>query len=165
MASQTPAKCQFCEDSKDLHCKCINCDLYLCQGCSTRIHSKNKSSQTHKIINLKDYGSEETAESHCQVDLDHMTCSVHEGQKCISYCCKCDLAICFTCSRETHKDHSLQDLYKIYRENISKMKDFQKTINNNLPFLQAEKSELQQMLLNTKKDCNEIIDKIKAQEK
>lgn len=78
MASQTPAKCQFCEDSTDIYCKCINCDVFLCQICAIRNHSKCRSLQAHIIINLQDYGSEEVAATQRPVDLDHMTCSVSE---------------------------------------------------------------------------------------
>ncbi|CAC5411527.1 unnamed protein product [Mytilus coruscus] len=69
--AQNPALCQFCEES-NIKWKCINCDLFLCQLCNSRIHNKSKASKDHTIINLKDCGTEETKSTILKVDLQNM---------------------------------------------------------------------------------------------
>ncbi|CAC5390688.1 TRIM45 [Mytilus coruscus] len=92
--AQTPALCQFCEESSDIRWKCINCDVFMCQLCTTKIHRKIKSSDQHELINLKDYGSEDAARTIHKVDLKNMPCTIHSDQICCAFCTDCDQPIC-----------------------------------------------------------------------
>lgn len=50
-------KCEFCEESI-VKWKCINCKLFLCDLCKSRIHSKIESYAQHYVINFKDLGND-----------------------------------------------------------------------------------------------------------
>lgn len=97
-----------------------NCDLFLCGHCCQRIHSKSKSSKPHQIINLKDFETKDAATSHRQVDLNNMTCAVHDRQECI--CSNCNKIICFECFRHAFFHQKLSDKQEVYDNTISKMK-------------------------------------------
>ncbi|VDI45605.1 Hypothetical predicted protein [Mytilus galloprovincialis] len=70
--AQAPAMCQFCEESPEIKWKCVNCDLFLCKLCCSKIHSKSKASMEHEIINLKDIDTENLAKTMRKVDLQNL---------------------------------------------------------------------------------------------
>lgn len=55
------------------------------------IHSiKIKSSGEHEILNLRDIGDEDAAQSIRKVDLQNMLYTIHKGQKSCAFCADCD---------------------------------------------------------------------------
>ncbi|CAC5373885.1 unnamed protein product [Mytilus coruscus] len=144
--AQTPAVCQFCEESPEIKWKCINCELFLCQLCSSKIHSKSKASMEHEIINLKDLETQNFATSMRKVDLDNMVCTKHIKQKCFFYCNKCSEPACSECVVETHKLHDFKAIGEVYKDIISEMKKLIDTFESNLQSLRNEKETLQKML-------------------
>ncbi|XP_052091933.1 E3 ubiquitin-protein ligase TRIM33-like [Mytilus californianus] len=171
--AQTPAVCQFCEESQDIKWKCINCELFLCQLCCSKIHSKIKASMEHEIINLKDFEKEDFATSVRKVDLENMVCTIHDKQKCYIFCKDCSEPSCSKCLMETHKLHDYKAIDEEYKEIISKMKELIKQFEANLKFFGNEKEQLQKMLsdgdnnfqetrnliLQTEKEMKEVISK------
>lgn len=54
-AAQTALMCQFC-DQQNIKCKCVDCDILLCNSCKEKIHKKLKSADKHKILSIQDIG-------------------------------------------------------------------------------------------------------------
>lgn len=153
--AQSPAKCQFCDES-NIRWKCINCDLFLCQLCSYRIHSKSKSSLDHEIINFQNSFTLDAEESHRKVDLDNMKCECHQGQRCVSYCCDCDRIICVQCFEDAHKTHSKENLMTNYKTKMIKIENFKRHIVESFSFYEVEKKRLQTLLDFQTKNYDEI---------
>ncbi|XP_052079236.1 tripartite motif-containing protein 45-like [Mytilus californianus] len=171
--AQTPAACQFCEELKEIKWKCINCELFLCQLCCSKIHNKIKASMEHEIINLKDFETVDLATSVRKVDLENMVCTIHDNQKCFVFCKDCSEPSCSKCLRETHKLHDYKALDEVYKEIISEMKELIKRSEDNLKLFSYEKEQLQKklsngdnnfqetrdLILQTEKDMKEVISK------
>lgn len=112
--SQSVLHCQFCNQSTGIKWKCINCDLLLCSLCSYNIHSKQKSSKNHKIINIQECGTEEEAQLHRTVNLVNLTCGIHDGHRAVTYSKDCAAVICFKCSKGPHNNHNVEDILIAY---------------------------------------------------
>ncbi|XP_063407269.1 1-phosphatidylinositol 4,5-bisphosphate phosphodiesterase gamma-2-like isoform X2 [Mytilus trossulus] len=52
---QTAFMCQFC-DQQNIKCKCEDCDIFLCDSCKEKNHTRLKSSDNHTIVYIKDIG-------------------------------------------------------------------------------------------------------------
>ncbi|XP_052079249.1 tripartite motif-containing protein 45-like [Mytilus californianus] len=171
--AQTPAVCQFCEELKEIKWKCINCELFLCQLCCSKIHSKIKASMEHEIINLKDFEKEDFATSVRKVDLENMECKIHPKQKCFVFCKDCSEPSCSKCLMETHKLHDYKAIDEEYKEIISEMKELIKQFEVNLKLFSNEEEQLQKklsdgdnnfketrdLILKTEKEMKEVISK------
>ncbi|XP_071161227.1 E3 ubiquitin-protein ligase Midline-1-like [Mytilus edulis] len=144
--AQTPALCQFCEESPEIKWKCINCELFLCQLCCSKIHSKIKTSQEHEMINLKDFKEKDFATSVRKVNLENMGCTIHEKQKCFVFCKDCSEPACSTCLMETHKLHDYKALDEVYQDLLSEMKKQIKQIEIYLELFKYKKDKLQKMI-------------------
>ncbi|VDI65243.1 tripartite motif-containing protein 71 [Mytilus galloprovincialis] len=163
--AQTPAVCQLCEESSDIRWKCINCDVFMCQLCTTKIHTKLKSTDKHELINLKDLGSENAAKTICKVDLQNMPCTVHNDQMCFAFCTDCDQPVCLDCLIESHEKHKFRKLNEVYDIAISEMKELQNKLETCLQFYGNEKERFEKLLLDGDKKFQEIKDQILLTEK
>ncbi|XP_063427573.1 uncharacterized protein LOC134711076 [Mytilus trossulus] len=163
--AQTPAMCQFCEESPDIKWKCINCELFLCQRCCSKIHSKIKASMEHEIINVKDFEMADFATSVRKVDLENMVCKIHDKQKCFVFCKDCKEPSCSKCLIETHKLHDYKDLDEEYKEIIFEMEELIKQFEANLKFISNEKKQLQKKLSDGDNNFQETRDLILQTEK
>ncbi|XP_063431640.1 E3 ubiquitin-protein ligase TRIM71-like [Mytilus trossulus] len=171
--AQTPAVCQFCEESPEIKWKCINCELFLCQLCSSKIHSKSKASMEHEIINLKYFEAEDLATSVRKVNLENMLCSKHGKQKCFLYCNECRVPACSKCLMEPHKLHDFKPIDEVYNDIVSEMKDLIIKFESHLKLLRKEKDmqekilsegeinfkETRDIILQTEKEMKETISK------
>ncbi|VDI72196.1 Hypothetical predicted protein [Mytilus galloprovincialis] len=138
--AQTPAFCQFCEESSDIKWKCINCDVFMCQLCTTKIHTKLKSTDHHGLINLKDYGREDVAKTIRKERLEKLLLDGDENYQVI----KDEILLTKKEMTETISNYAkqlLDDLDSIWKptENMIKLElsDIQK---NNEDLLQREDS-------------------------
>ncbi|XP_063444589.1 uncharacterized protein LOC134725036 [Mytilus trossulus] len=163
--AQTPAMCQFCEESPEIKWKCINCELFLCQLCCSKIHSKIKTSQEHEMINLKDFKEKDFATSVRKVDLENMGCAIHEKQKCFVFCKDCSEPACSKCLMETHKQHDYKALDEGYQDILSEMKKQIKQIEIFLKLFKYKKDKLQKMISDGNISFQETRDKILKNEK
>ncbi|XP_071160541.1 E3 ubiquitin-protein ligase TRIM71-like [Mytilus edulis] len=158
--AQTPAMCQFCEESSDIKWKCINCDVFMCQLCTTKIHTKLKSTDHHELINLKDYGSEDVAKAIRKVDLKTMSCTSHTDQICCAFCTDCDQPVCVDCLIDSHKKHECTKLNEVYDMAIFEMTALQNKLESSQEILGNEKERLEKLLLDGDKNYQEIKDEI-----
>ena len=143
--AQNMALCQFCEEST-IQWKCINCGLFLCQFCCSKIHRKIKTSQEHSIINLKDCGTKESIAIIQKVDLENMPCTIHSERKCWVYCTDCCDPICAECSTESHKKHEYKKLHEVFDSMISNIHAMKDRLETEIKWFKHEKEKLEQLL-------------------
>ncbi|XP_063412564.1 tripartite motif-containing protein 54-like [Mytilus trossulus] len=163
--AQTPAVCQFCEESTEIKWKCINCELFLCQLCSSKIHSKSKASMEHEIINLKDIETVDFANTMRQVDLKNMQCTIHSKEKCVIYCKDCSEPACLKCMIEVHQKREYKALDEVYDGLIGDIKDLEEQIGFNLQLYKKEKDQLQKVLSDGETNFHETRETILQTEK
>ncbi|CAC5394310.1 TRIM71 [Mytilus coruscus] len=163
--AQTLAVCQFCEESSEIKWKCINCELFLCQLCSSKIHSKSKASMKHEIINFKRIETEDVDLSLRKMDLGSMVCTMHSEQKCFVYCKDCSQPVCSKCLTETHKLHDYKGLDEAYNDIVSEKKELLNKLESNLQFLRNAKDKLNKILSDGDKTFQETKEAIKQTEK
>ncbi|XP_063405896.1 uncharacterized protein LOC134689857 [Mytilus trossulus] len=146
--AQNPAVCQFCDFSSDIKWKCINCDLFLCELCTNKIHSRIKGlSDKHVIINIKDIGTQEAAETIRKGNIRNIVCSVHLNEPCFGYCDDCSLPVCFECSIENHKDHSLAKLNVSYQTKLDQALEINTIADNAHSKVLAQISKLENIVI------------------
>ena len=160
LKAQTISVCQFCEECSEIKWKCINCDLLLCQFCTTRIHSKSKSSTEHEIINLRDCVTEFVLDKTRKVDLKKMTCAQHSNEKCVLHCKNCNMPVCCDCLIGDHHNHTYSKLDKVYKENIEDIRDIKSKIESDIPFFNEQRKYLLHILSEDNKQFTEDKDKI-----
>ena len=163
--AQTSTVCQFCEESPEIKWKCVNCELFLCNLCCSKIHSKSKASMEHEIINLKDFGTENFIMSVRKVDLDNMECTTHTKRKCIVYCKDCHSPACSKCLTETHKMHDYNAIDEVYSDIISTIRELIHTFESDHQSLKIETDKLQQLLADGDKNFQETREIILQTEK
>ncbi|CAC5381595.1 unnamed protein product [Mytilus coruscus] len=163
--AQTPTVCQFCEESPEIKWKCVNCELFLCNLCCSKIHSKIKASMEHEIINLKEFGTENFIKSVRKVDLDNMECIMHTKRKCIVYCKDCHKPACSKCLTETHKMHDYNAIDEVYYDIISRMRELIHKFESDHQSLRNEKDKLQKILSDGDKNFQETREIILQTEK
>ncbi|XP_063442814.1 E3 ubiquitin-protein ligase TRIM45-like [Mytilus trossulus] len=159
--SQKKSVCQFCEESSDIKWKCINCDLFLCQLCHSRIHSKSKSSTDHTVIKLRDYRREiAKTETTRKVDLTRMTCEQHSDEKCLLHCKTCDKPVCSDCLVGDHQNHQYGRLDIVYERKLQVIRDVKCKIESEIHLFKKQGSNLQHILSEENKQFAENKDKI-----
>ncbi|VDI32841.1 tripartite motif-containing protein 2/3 [Mytilus galloprovincialis] len=163
--AQTSTVCQFCEESPEIKWKCVNCELFLCNLCCSKIHSKSKASMEHEIINLKDFGTENFIMSVRKVDLDNMECTTHTKRKCIVYCKDCNSPACSKCLTETHKMHEYNAIDEVYSDIISRIRELIHTFESDNQSLNIETDKLQKLLADGDKNFQETREIILQTEK
>ncbi|XP_076088765.1 uncharacterized protein LOC143059157 [Mytilus galloprovincialis] len=163
--AQTQTLCQFCEDSPDIKWKCVNCELFFCQLCCSKIHSKIKGASEHEILNTKDFGIADLATSVRKVDLQNMVCSKHSKQKCFAYCNECRVPACSKCLMEPHKGRDYIPLDEMYNNIVSEMKELLTKFEENLQVFRNEKDKLRKILSDGDKNFQETRETILQTEK
>lgn len=157
--------CEFYDVSKEITCKCINCDLFLCQNCSSRIHSKSKASKKHEIVNIKDCENEDNANAIRIVDLENLLCGIHRAQICYAYCNDFDIPACMDCLIDTHKDHEFVEIIDVYNDNLCEKKHFLDNLKSTIYSIQNVEDELQKFLSERKKEYKDLKNNIRQRDK
>ncbi|VDI53203.1 Hypothetical predicted protein [Mytilus galloprovincialis] len=161
--AQTNSVCQFCKESFEIKWKCINCNLFLCKLCNSRIHSNIALLKDHIAINLEDCGSEYDFEISRKLDLTKQSCSIHSEEKCVLYCNDCDRSVCSDCVIQDHKNQDYHDFCKmnhIYDKKLKMIKDMKQEIKSGILFFQREEENLEQVLSDGNKQYTENREKI-----
>lgn len=153
--AQTPAFCQFCEVSSDIQWKCINCNLFLCRLCTSKIHSKIKSIDVHEIISLKEIGTDNAANSHRKIDFQTISCAVHDDKICCVYCRHCNLPVCSRCLTQAHQHHKYRELKEVYKEKHSEIRELYDKVELGIPTFLEEESMLQEIVSSGEREFKE----------
>lgn len=139
--AQNISACQFCEQSPEIHYKCINCDLFLCKICSSKIHSRVELANEHKIIPLEECGTDISADLYRRVDIKKIACEIHNSRICVSYCISCEKPVCLECIQTIHRQHVCCDLLETYETKIKIMKEHESFV-----FLNEQENKLKEQL-------------------
>ncbi|XP_063446888.1 probable E3 ubiquitin-protein ligase MID2 [Mytilus trossulus] len=140
-SGQIPINCQFCETEKVIKWKCIDCELLICDKCKDKIHLKIKGGKDHKILDIKEIGSE--TEELCYANLK---CQDHSGQNYCLYCKTCESLVCPVCIAKVHKkQHDLVEITEEYNLRIDILKKCQSKMINDKSKLETEKVRLKQI--------------------
>ncbi|VDI38046.1 Hypothetical predicted protein [Mytilus galloprovincialis] len=156
MEAQISAVCQFCETSREIKWRCLNCDLFLCRICNSRIHSKIMSSVEHKIIHLDQCGTEEVVNNIRKLDFKQMKCKTHHDKTCFVFCRNCNQPICSLCILIIHQNHTLCEIDDAYEEKLADVENLKVEIKSNIAFITNEETLLQEDALKGKKHHMEI---------
>lgn len=97
--TQVFRKCGYCQNDRNIHYICSQCQTYICLKCSI-IHQQL--AQNHKINNIKSFHSVTRSQT-------GTTCEIHQ-KKLVKFCSSCLLKpVCSECIL-AHKDHHLLSL-------------------------------------------------------
>ena len=90
---ETDLKCDDCWDDDDpVVALCVDCELYLCQGCNKPHNKKNK---THDIVALSSITKEGSSG---QSTGKILYCPEHKKNELHYYCETCDKLLCIYCT-------------------------------------------------------------------
>lgn len=155
--AQESTVCGICNDSSILKWICIECDLYLCQDCYVKFHSRSKTLEHHLVIDIKEYGTEKMLDKILKVKLREIDCegSEHCDQKCSLFCLNCNKLICSGCMIKHHKKHDLDELTGFFEQKLSELKDIKVKSEINISVLKTEMQELEVQLSKGNKEFNE----------
>ncbi|CAC5400486.1 unnamed protein product [Mytilus coruscus] len=119
--SQIILACGLCETDTKIKVKCMDCDLYMCQKCTDKIHSKFKNADLHSIVALQDIHSH-TDETGAKSELKPVKCKDHRKQLCCMYCLTCELLVCPMCIPKTHHLHLIEEIRTFCQKKVEEMK-------------------------------------------
>ncbi|CAC5378968.1 unnamed protein product [Mytilus coruscus] len=159
-AELIPKICEFCEASREIEMKCVNCNLFLCGACHLKIHSKIKAANDHNGINVQDYCTESIFENSRKVNLKQMSCIKHNQKTCFMFCKDCEQLICSTCIIESHDQHKFEEIDNAYHEKVNKLENETIRIDSEIPKVEIKATRLREMKFEGEKSFLEIKSKI-----
>ncbi|CAC5400483.1 unnamed protein product [Mytilus coruscus] len=164
--SQDILACGLCEIETKIKVKCMNCDLYMCQKCTDKIHAKFKNADLHDIVDLKDIHSR-IDETDANSEFKPVKCKDHRKQLCCMYCLTCELLVCPMCITKTHQLHLMEDIQTICQKKVEEMKILQYQAKSKIEKLienlnlmgeieKAKSYEIEQNILREEKQAREV---------
>ena len=111
----TVLKCEDVVHDNPAATKCLVCNFYLCEECTTE-HKKHRATRDHKIATLA-----ELKEGGVKQLEQKRYCADHEGEELKLYCRTCQEVICRDCTIVTHKQHDYTFIKEIREELTKKM--------------------------------------------
>ena len=106
----TMLKCENEIDDNPAFSKCLQCNFFLCEDCTT-LHKKQRSTKTHEIATLR-----ELEEGVVQQPLKKHYCSEHKEEELKVYCRTCQKVVCRDCTFDSHKQHDYILVEKVQKE-------------------------------------------------
>lgn len=159
---QTALLCQLCENEPKIKWKCLQCSLMMCHRCREKVHSKFKSAEIHKIIDLKDVGKLRYDE---EVDFAQFKCDEHSGQPCCLFCEGCKIMICPSCVAGIHKKHDLVEMQVEIQRKVENVQNRIKLNESKLKKLQDGETKLRGIYTTEQEYYKNMDAKISEQEK
>ncbi|XP_052103606.1 uncharacterized protein LOC127737113 [Mytilus californianus] len=164
--SQDILACGLCEVETKIKVKCMNCDLYMCQKCTDKIHAKFKNADLHDIVDLKDIHSH-IDETKANSEFKPVKCKDHRKQLCCMYCLTCELLVCPMCIAKTHQLHLMEDIQTVCQKKVEEMKILQDQAKSKIEKLienvnlmgeieKAKSHEIEQNILMEEKQAREV---------
>ncbi|XP_076098503.1 uncharacterized protein LOC143068382 [Mytilus galloprovincialis] len=136
---QAPITCQLCEESREIKWKCLQCNFLMCSRCK-KIHQKVKSSDQHKIIDIKDIA--EFQQHSSDPDFNTIECGVHAGQIYCLFCQTCEEVVCPSCIAKTHNEHKMTVINEAYNLAMKSIKCINSEVKQKLSEIVTTKSKL-----------------------
>lgn len=117
---------------------CLDCNLLMCQKCRDKIHVKIKNAERHKVVNIKDIGTES------EIDFTNLKCDDHSAFCCL-LCKSCDFLVCPTCVAKGHKKHDLIEINEGHQENLEQIEEKKQSTEKYLSNIKAVLGNLAQI--------------------
>ena len=151
------------ESDKPASMYCVQCQQNYCEQCS-RSHSRMKAAAGHVQMEIGKLPQEE------EIVLKlPTTCDVHKDEEIKVFCLECKLAICVMCFIKSHKTHDCSDIAEVSADlrkqvisDTDKVTELLKKIEEFVPRLEKEKSELASHLADIESEINTAADKLIA---
>ncbi|XP_071136653.1 E3 ubiquitin-protein ligase TRIM71-like [Mytilus edulis] len=105
---QTVVPCQMCEEENRIQWKCLQCNFFICDKCR-KIHQKFKSSEEHKIVDIRHYPYELKEWGQFN-DFNNIKCDKHIGKICCLFCKYCQEVVCPLCITKVHNTHEMTEI-------------------------------------------------------
>ncbi|KAK3101544.1 hypothetical protein FSP39_004337 [Pinctada imbricata] len=143
---------------------CMNCGEALCKSCE-RYHRRNKSSATHKLVDLENYKETDLPLHHADIP-----CTDHPDKNVEAYCRDHSAACCMTCAFLKHRNcknvGSIQDVAeetknsKAVESFSDSMHEFQKSLNALLQYTGTNLQEFDKDVEKMKADVETLFIKL-----
>ncbi|XP_052101129.1 E3 ubiquitin-protein ligase TRIM9-like [Mytilus californianus] len=158
--SQAPVSCGLCETDRQIKWKCLECSLLMCNHCKEKVHSKFKTFQDHKIIDIREIGLH--AE---ELDFKNIKCKEHAEHNCCLFCKTCDNLVCPTCVSKVHKKHDLIEIREGYDMKIDELKKGQTNIQKEKSKMVAKMDQMNKLTTAEKSKFTKVSQDILTHEK
>ena len=166
------ANCSKC-DKKPASCRCLTCELFLCDGCLTEHNSVRENWPGFKkmscsVLSIEELTKPENQSKIKSTKISH--CSKHEGKKLKFYCETCKVVICRYCmdfdhTRPFHECAPIETAVDKRRESLSiSVSALQKKLVRGHEALQAL-SDVKENLKTNKEKVKELINDDKEKRK
>ncbi|XP_063427140.1 uncharacterized protein LOC134710683 [Mytilus trossulus] len=119
--SQDVLTCGLCETDTKIKVKCMDCNLYMCQKCTDKVHAKFKNADLHDIVALKDIHSH-IEDTDVTSEFKPVKCKDHRKHMCCMYCKTCEILVCPKCIANTHHPHSMIEIQTVCQNKVEEMK-------------------------------------------
>ncbi|XP_071177163.1 uncharacterized protein [Mytilus edulis] len=133
--AQAPNKCDLCETSLKVTCKCLDCDKLFCDHC-TEIHKRD---ENHDMFYFNE-GSTGTVRI--------SKCKIHPEYSCYNFCVTCDELVCPRCLSQSHGsgNHVIEESEKVFWQKKAKLDEhYDKIKNDMLIFLAKEDKKVDEL--------------------
>ncbi|CAC5407883.1 unnamed protein product [Mytilus coruscus] len=160
---QTVLACQMCEEESKIKWKCLLCNFLMCDKCR-KIHEKFKSSEDHKIVDLKNIASEQKQLGHIY-DFNNIKCDKHAGKICCLYCTECEEVVCPLCISNAHNTHNMTEISEGFKVAMEVLRDLQASSDQDLTTLRTNMETLQKIKTERLSSYSEKKEAILQQEK
>ncbi|CAC5407882.1 unnamed protein product [Mytilus coruscus] len=140
---QTVLACQMCEEESKIKWKCLLCNFLMCDKCR-KIHQKVKSSEEHKIVDLKSIASEEKPLGHIH-DFYNIKCDKHSGKICCLFCKECEEVVCPLCITNAHNTHNMTEISAGFKVAMEVLRDLHACTNQDLTLLTTNMDTIQKI--------------------
>ena len=126
-------KCSIGDCSRSAVIYCINCEEYMCDKCEGP-HRASKYTKKHKTLPSD------------QVGHNISPCPVHRHMSLDLFCDDCSIAVCATCNRLSHKDHTCVNIN-------TKMDQFRAQLDQSLTQTKMSLKTIKTVISNTEKEA------------
>lgn len=135
--------CQF--KSSSGVSKCLDCNQYFCQRCSSK-HQEDSNTSLHTLVTLGDtclfndedgrmVGNDSADTQKSDVKKNMLTCPKHVNQSLRFYCKECETAICVTCTDIEHAGHMTARLTEAVKDEKCNLRELLKKAYDHVPTL------------------------------
>ncbi|XP_052085120.1 E3 ubiquitin-protein ligase TRIM56-like [Mytilus californianus] len=155
--------CQMCEEESKIKWKCLLCNFLMCDKCK-KIHQKVKSTEEHKIVDLKNIALEQRQLEHIH-DFNNIKCDRHSGKICCLFCTKCEEVVCPLCITNAHNTHNMIEISEGFKNSLEVLRDLHDSTVENLTKLTTKRVTLQSLKTEVKARYSEEKQGILHQEK
>ncbi|XP_046555104.1 E3 ubiquitin-protein ligase TRIM33-like [Haliotis rubra] len=152
---QGKINCNECPDRSSATSRCLGCRMYMCDTCKLYHERFSKYFlEQHVVVALKDLLK--MPES---IFNESMSCEVHLIKQTL-YCERCHVAICWSCSMETHSETYVTSIIPHFDTSVRDLNDECKKIRNTLHEINSFRGHLSKQVNTLCIESNITLDEI-----